>query len=285
MVVVGLRSPRFAVLALDLDGTLLDPVGEVSPRVADALARAVAAGVRPILCTGRRFRRTVPIARRIGLDSPLVCHSGALIKTVDDGTIWRADWDRPLFERVRAVLQEHDEPTVSFHDRPMRDADFVVAVARTGRPLFDDFLDGNREHAEVAPDWLTDPSRTHFHLTAIGERGRMLALEQALHDRLGLDVQTFVQKSPSYAGTMGEILRADANKWAAIGVVCERWGVPLDQVCAVGDDMNDLPMIRGAGLGVAMGHAPAVVRDAAGLVVPTNAEDGVAQLINDVILG
>ena len=284
VVVNGPTARRWAVLALDLDGTLLDPAGAVSPGVRAALARAVAAGIRPVLCTGRRFRRTLPIAWSIRLDAPLVCHSGALIKRPDERTVWRADWDRDLFEEVVAVFRRHDQPAISFHDRPEAEPDFVVDVARTGRPLIDDFLDGNRRHAEVAPAWADDPTRTHFHLTAIGTRPAMLDLEGAIHEALGDRVQTFVQKSPSYAGTMCEVLRADANKWAAIGIVCDAWGVPLDRVVAVGDDMNDIPMIRGAGLGVAMGHAPDVVRAAADLVIATNADDGVARLIDDVLL-
>lgn len=275
---------RWAVLALDLDGTLLDPEGSVSPGVRAALGRARAAGIRPVLCTGRRFRRTLPIARSVRLDSPLVCHSGALIKTADEATTWRADWDRGLFEAVLAVFRRAGQLPISFHDRAETEADFVVDVAQTGDPLIDDFLLGNAEYAEVAPGWADDPDRTHFHLTAIGERPRMLELQRALGEALGDRVQTFVQKSPSYAGTMCEVLRADANKWSAIGRVCEGWGVGLDRVVAVGDDMNDVPMIAGAGLGVAMGHAPAVVRSAARLVVGTNAEDGVARLIDDVLL-
>ena len=277
-------SRRCRVLALDLDGTVLDPAGRVGADTAAAIGRAAAAGIRPVLCTGRRPRRTAPIARELGLDTPIVCNSGALIATLDDRTTWRADWDRGLFEDVLAVFRAHGQEAISFLDRPEGEPDFVLAVPRTGRPLADDFLDRNRPFAEVDPGWEADPGRTHYHLSAIGDRAAMLELEVALHAALPGRVQTFVQKSPSYAGTMCEVLRADANKWSAVRHLCDAWGVDPAEVCAVGDDMNDIPMIRGAGLGVAMGHAPAVVRAAADLVVGTNAEGGVAQLIDGVLL-
>ena len=280
-----LPHPRFRLLALDLDGTLLDSDGRIAHETARAIERIVAAGIRPVLCTGRRPRRTIPIARELGLSGPIVCNSGALIKsTADQATLWRADLGPPVVAEILAVFRSFDQPAISFLDRPGGEADFVVAVPRTGRPLIDDFLDQNRDFAEVAPGWEDEPGRTHFHLTAIGTRPAMLELERALHQALGPQVQTFVQKSPSYAGTMSEVLRADANKWTAILQLCSLWQIRPAEVCAVGDDMNDIPMIRGAGLGVAMGHASPAVIAAADLVVRTNAAGGVAQLIDEVIL-
>lgn len=112
----------------------------------------------------------------------------------------------------------------------------------------------------------------------------MLSLESTILDRFSGRVQTFVQKSPLYAGTMCEVLRHDASKWTAILHLAALWGIDPSEICAVGDDMNDLPMIARAGLGVAMAHAPSVVRDAAGHVTLDNDEDGVAVLIDDVLL-
>ncbi len=276
--------PRYRLLALDLDGTLLNPQGEVAPETASAIARAGKAGLLPVLCTGRRPRRTVPIARSLGLRTPVVCNSGALIKGLDDQTVWRADWDRDLFERVLEVFHCFDEPAISFADCSGDRADFVVAVPRTGRPLFDDFLERNLDFAEVAPNWTDEVDRNHFHLTAIGALPAMLDLERGLVEALGGRVQTFVQKSPSYAGTMCEVLRSDANKWTAVRHLCEIWGIEPAQVCAVGDDMNDIPMLRGAGLGVAMGHASTEVRASADLVIGTNNAGTLARLIDEVLL-
>ena len=83
---------------------------------------------------------------------------------------------------------------------------------------------------------------------------------------------------------MCEVLRHDASKWAAILHLADLWGVAPDEICAVGDDMNDIPMIEGAGLGVAMGHAPAAVRDAADHVTGDHDNDGVAMLVDRVLL-
>ena len=71
---------RYRLIAIDIDGTLLDPASQLRPAVRAALRRAFAAGVGVLLCTGRRYRTAMPVAADAGLDLPLVCHSGALVK-------------------------------------------------------------------------------------------------------------------------------------------------------------------------------------------------------------
>ena len=112
----------------------------------------------------------------------------------------------------------------------------------------------------------------------------MLAFQQLVIDCLEGRVQTFVQRSPRYVGTMCEILRHDASKWTAVLHLANLWDVDPAEICAVGDDVNDIPMIRNAGLGVAMGHAPADVLAAADHVTGAHDEDGVAMLVDEVLL-
>ena len=182
------------------------------------------------------------------------------------------------------VFLGRDEPAVSFTDRSPDEGDFLVASPSTGRPLFDDYLDQNRLHAEVIPDFLGRADLKHYHLCAIGTRSSMLDFEAAILDRVPGKARTFVQRSPRYAGTMCEVLRHDASKWTALLHLAELWGIDPREICAVGDDMNDVPMLRGAGLGVAMGHANSEVLAAADLVTGADDEDGVAMLIEGVLL-
>jgi Cof subfamily protein (haloacid dehalogenase superfamily) len=290
--------PRYRILALDVDGTLLDRDGTLRPRTAAAVARAARAGIRPVLCTGRRYRRARPIAEQLGLDAPLVCNSGAIVKDPrDHGTLWRADFDTVLAADVLELFQVHDQPAVVFTDRGPEDADFLVPAFPTGRNLFDDYVSQNRAHAEIHSSWQRETTSRDgrdlalrgddplFHVCAIGTRAEMLAFEQATHERIDGRVQTFVLRSSKYLGTMCEILRVDASKWTAVLHLAELWGVEPGEICAVGDDANDIPMIRHAGLGVAMGHAHPDVRAVADLITGGHDEDGVAMLVDEVLLG
>lgn len=280
-------SLRFRILALDVDGTLLDGRGALRPGTAEAVSRAARAGIRPVLCTGRRFRRARPIAERLGLGAPMVCNSGAIVKSSDGSrTLWRADFEPADVALLLDFFKRRDEPLIAFADRPPdHDADFIVARKPTGRHLFDEYVALNEPHALVLPDWPETLAREPlFHLCAIGERPAAAALERALHDEFPDRFRTFVQKSPRYAGTMCEVLRSDAGKWSAVLHLAELWDVAPQEICAVGDDLNDLPMIEGAGFGVAMGHAPEVVRLAADHVTGDNEQDGLASFVERVLL-
>jgi 5-amino-6-(5-phospho-D-ribitylamino)uracil phosphatase len=280
-----LSKNRFRILALDIDGTLLDRAGKLRKRTVEAVGRAIRAGIKPVLCTGRRYRRALPIAIELGLETPIVCNSGAMVKHPSGHrTLWRADLPRSVLIEIFEVFRHRQELAVSFTDRSPDKFDFMVTNAPTGRPLFDDYLDQNRNHAEVDPDWPSRPDRMHYHLCAIGTLPAMREFERAILDRVPGLVQTFVQKSPRYAGTMCEILRHDANKWTAMLQLAELSEIGPEAICAVGDDMNDLPMLRGAGLGVAMGHACPEVIAAADLVTGADDEDGLATLIEDYLL-
>lgn len=277
---------RFRLLALDVDGTLLDHEGILRPSTAAAVANAARAGIRPVLCTGRRYRRALPVARQLGLDAPLVCNSGALVKDpADHSTLWRADFDPLLAREILAVFRNQDEPAVSFTDRSPDAFDLRIAGFPTGRDLFDEYVALNRSHADIDPElmdrWHGEP---HFHVCAIGTREKMLEFEQTVLGTLSDRVRTFVQKSPRYSGTMCELLHPDASKWSAILHLAAIWGIGPSEICAVGDDMNDVPMLEGAGLGVAMGHAPAAVRAVADHITGDHESDGVGTFINEVLL-
>jgi len=279
------NRPVYRILALDVDGTLLDREGTLRPSTAEAVARAAAAGIRPVICTGRRYRRARPIAEQLGLDTPLVCNSGALVKDPrTHETLWRANFDAPLVGKLLSLFHEQNRLPLSFTDRPPDDLDFLIGQDPTGLPLFDDYLERNRGHGEVDPTWAERAEGgLHYHVCTIGTRPEMLAFQNVIMSHLSGQVRTFVQRSPRYAGTMCEVLHHEASKWSALLHLAELWGVSAEEICAVGDDANDLPMIQGAGLGVAMGHAPEEILSAADHVTGDHDNDGVAMIINHIL--
>jgi Cof subfamily protein (haloacid dehalogenase superfamily) len=288
-----MSARRFQVLALDVDGTLLGPDGSLRPRTVAAVARAARAGIRPVLCTGRRYRRARAIAQQLGIDTPLVCNSGAIIKDpAIHHTLWRADFDAALAADVLDLFHIENHPAVAFTDRSPNEPDFIIAAYPTGREAFDDYVSQNRDHAEIDVAWRSrtassvrrDQHERLFHVCAIGTLDEMERFERAVLGKLTGRIQTFVQRSSRYLGTMCEILRHDASKWTAILHLAELWGVEPSAICAVGDDVNDIPMIKNAGLGVAMGHARVEVRGAADWITGNHEEDGVAMLVDDVLL-
>lgn len=262
-------TQRYRVLALDVDGTLLGPDRLIPPSTKAAVSRAAAAGLRPVICTGRRYRRARPIATELGLDAPLVCNSGALVKDPASGrTLWRADLDPQVAGAVLALFRRLGRDAVGMLDHDLTGPDFLIPDAEPSCPLFRDYVDRNREHARIDPQWMFDRSPVgHFHLFAIGDRSAMLDAERDVLELAGGRVRTFVQRSPAYQGTMCEVLDAEAGKWSALLHLLELWEIDAAEVVAVGDDQNDAPMLEGAGLGVAMNHAPESVKAVADVVL------------------
>jgi Cof subfamily protein (haloacid dehalogenase superfamily) len=272
------------LLALDVDGTILDRSGKLVPIVRDAVREAQAAGIRIVLCTGRRFRRASAIAAELGIDSPMVCNSGALVKCPTSArTLWRADHSAGHTVAILESIEQAGIPALSFLDADLVGPDFVTAAEPSGCPLFDQYLQANKGLGTIDPEWQTPSaieSRGHFHVCGSGTREAMTLLERSIHDRLPeANFRTFVQKSPNYVAWMCEVLRSDANKWTALRIVSDGWEIAPENICAVGDDSNDVPMLAEAGWAVAMGHAEPEIRSHAHWVAPSNAEHGVADVV------
>ncbi len=281
-------SQPIELLALDVDGTILDRTGSLHESVRRALQEAEASGVRVILCTGRRFRRASAMASALGSSSPMVCNSGALVKCpVSARSLWRAEHSPEHVGTILDVIAEAGVPALSFLDAGLEGPDFVTAADPSGCPLFDQYLRSNTGFARIDPNWqtrLADRDEAHFHVCAAGSHEAMAEIERKLHERLpDARFRTFVQKSPNYVAWMCEVLRGEASKWTALRSLTDAWGIAPESICAVGDDANDVPMIAAAGWGVAMGHAEPEIRRHAHWVAPSNTEHGVVDVVRIVL--
>ncbi|MGD9648122.1 MAG: Cof-type HAD-IIB family hydrolase [Pirellulales bacterium] len=276
---------RYRLLALDIDGTLVNLDDEISPATRAALVRAAATGTRIVLATGRRYGRAVHLAHTltelVGQTCPLVTSSGALVKDpADHRTLHLAELPRPALLKILRTIDAAGFEPIFYADTYHEGYDLYCRTTDVTCPLLAEFMARNAPFAQVWPRLVEDPPAGIFGGFAMGTRAAMLDLAREL-DRVAPGVlYTHVLRSPKYTGFMCEIAPAGATKWAAIVRIAEHWGIPPAEICAVGDDVNDVPMIEGAGLGIAMGNAPEEVREAADRVAPTLDEDGLAQAID-----
>ena len=119
----------------------------------------------------------------------------------------------------------------------------------------------------------------------MGTQPQMLDLQRLLHERLPGLLHTHVLRAARYAGHICELFPAGVTKWSAVRRLASAWGINEDAICAVGDDVNDLPMIRAAGWGVAMGNAQPAVKAAADQVVSSHDEDGLVEVVQWLLDG
>jgi Cof subfamily protein (haloacid dehalogenase superfamily) len=268
------------MLALDIDGTLVNSRDELTPATAAAVHRAAEAGIRVALVTGRQYSRALPLAQALHLDAPIVSACGSLIKRPGDhATLFRAKFPRETLADVLAIVNAAGYDPVVYTDTFHEGHEYHYPSAPPRQAELVEFLTLNSDNGRHAGDLLESPPGGVFALFAIGARDAMFALRDALHERLPNQLYIHVLRSPRYSGFMCEIALVGMTKWSAVQRLAREWGIADDEICAVGDDVNDLPMIEGAGLGVAMGNAPQEVRRVAKRVAPRNDDDGLVEVV------
>jgi hydroxymethylpyrimidine pyrophosphatase-like HAD family hydrolase len=292
---VTVAASQTRLLVLDVDGTVTNSRHEVSQATCDAVGRIRAAGIRIVLATGRRYRDTLPVAARLGIDGPLITASGALTKrTSDHATLARAEFGPGVLEGVVAcIVAAGHEPVLysdsyadgfDFHCRSLAVDPTPAGDVERGIQGLAEYLERNRALASVVPDLHRQPPPGVFAGFAMGPHRAMLDLEQSLYARFPGQLSLHTIRSPRYLNWMCEIAPVGVTKWSGVLSLAREWGIVAAEVCAVGDDVNDLPMIRGAGLGIAMGNAQPEVLAAADRIVGRQDDDGLVD-VADLILG
>jgi Cof subfamily protein (haloacid dehalogenase superfamily) len=277
-------SVTYRILALDIDGTILDPFGKLTPSVRSEIAAARRSGLWVILCTGRRFRTALPFALELELSGAIVVHNGVVVKDIASGSTLRHAYLAPSeIPEVISFVRRTGSPMIyvdTFHENN----DILVERASTPHAFQQDYLDDATGHFQTVDD-LHEHVRTDVVMVSTMADEQTVDAMRTDADRLfGARISTHSLINKNYQGSILEFLSPASGKWAALASLAEAAGIPAEEIIAVGDDMNDIEMLRGAGTGVAMGNAADAVKEAADVVVRSNAEGGVVDAIKRAML-
>jgi Cof subfamily protein (haloacid dehalogenase superfamily) len=257
---------------------------ELTPVTRDALRRAVAAGIYVVLATGRRYGRVLHLVEPIGIEMPLVTASGALVKDArDHRTLHRAEFDEDALRGLLSFMDEQGHAPILSADSYAEGFEFYYRDAFLDRPELAEFLERNTHRCRRWEQTFDTLPPAVFAGFVMGTPEEMRALGDEIHRRWPGVFYTHVLKSPRYEGFLCEFMPAGTTKWAAIELLAGDWGIGHEQICAVGDDVNDIDMIREAGLGVAMGNALPPVKAVADRIAPGHDEDGVAAVVEWIL--
>lgn len=303
---------RYDLLAIDLDGTLLGHGGghgggsdvrggSVSDRNKDALRRARDAGVRTVICTGRGLAECRHVTTSIAQTDPVVVAGGAIIACPQtSATLHRFSMPEHVAVQAVDIMLASGHAALVLKDPIAAGYDYLVVRGPGNIPLdpvtrwwFESMAVRVREVESLAHD--EHPEHT-VRVGACGSSSHMAAAESLIRQRFNGAVvvhQFGAVVAPNHVKTnaSGETLHVleafdhQANKWSAISHLARQWGIPASRIAAIGDEINDLSMIEGAGLGIAMGNAIPKVKAVANQHTAPNHEDGVAQAIDRIIEG
>ena len=259
------------LLALDLDGTTLNHMGELSPRVADAI-RELHDDVEVVVATGRSIIATTPILRQLGLDTGYaICANGALTLELDESiepgfsVIDKVTFDpRSVLEKLRHALP---------------DARIAVEEPGVGFKVSRHFPDGELmgESREVTWEELVEHPVTRVTL-----RQPEVTPEEFMEmvERAGLHGVSYAVGWSSWL----DINPEGVSKASALELVRRRLGIEPIHTVAVGDQRNDVEMLHWAAWGVAMGNAPDEVKAVADEVTHHVDEDGLVPILQELSL-
>lgn len=274
----------YRLLALDLDGTLLDPAGVLTEAAREAVAGARRAGLEVVLCTGRRFRTALPVLRALELEGQVVVHNGAVVKEVSTGrTVHQSYLPADLYPDALALLREVASPLV-YVDTYHEDTDILTEKNGAAiHPFQLDYVDDHAEHCRFVDDLAGTRRDDVIMLSLMADQETLRPLRDRVEERLGARIKTLLIINKNYRGHILELFSPRSSKWSALLPVAARAGVAPEEIAAIGDDANDAELLRHAGLGIAMGNAVEEVREAADVIVAGNDEGGVVEAIERVL--
>lgn len=265
------------LVAIDIDGTLLNSERKITPEVKATIKTAIEAGVNIVIATGRPTIGIEHIINELDLTSDhsySITYNGALVQNTGTKEIvlkHPMTFDDYLdLEYLSRKLNVHfhvqDATTMYTANRNISPYTINEAML-TGIPLVYRAVDEMTEQIEfIKMMMIDDPKVLDEAITKI---------PQSYRDRF-----TMVKSDTIYF----EILNKKASKGGAVFELADRLGIQRDEVMAIGDNENDLSMIEAAGVGVAMGNAVASVKKAADKITKTNDEHGVAHALKEWVL-
>lgn len=262
---------NYQLIATDLDGTLLNSQGRVTPEVADAVRQASAAGIELIIASGRNRPAVEPVLQELGLRTPHIGTGGAYLAHPDGRLLFHEPVPATYIPEIVDITRHYRlgmgffEVDATYLEGPTGWVEWMLKYySSPGTLVVEDILAaGIGLPGKIF--WWGDISPLLDAVSTLEGRNLPLTLVRSLEN--GFEIN-------SVGVTKGRALQA----YAALK------GIPMEQVVTFGDHHNDLSMFAVAGLAVAMGNSPAEVQASAQVVAPTNDQSGLAWGIQNLVL-
>jgi Cof subfamily protein (haloacid dehalogenase superfamily) len=275
-----MTAPAFPIrlIALDIDGTLIGDDLTIGARTVAAIRAATARDVAVSLVTGRMVSSAMRFARALDLRGPVIGYQGGLIRAMpppDSPRLGRLLRHTPLSavaarDIVTWTREQGLDPHLNHLER------FIL---RADDPNADDYSAFMGSRAELVPDLLAAIRHPVTKVLAVGEPPRPSELAERARAHFAGTADVTISH-PRFL----EFVAPGVSKGRAVRWLARRLGVPLAAALAIGDQWNDLEMLAEVGHGAAMPTAPHEVRAVARYIAPPLADEGVAALIEQLVL-
>jgi len=288
-------ATKTKLIGVDLDGTLLAPGGVLRPRTAQAVKRARDAGLYVCVATGRSYRESVNalsgMDARLGTDAAglHVFAGGAMVidrlDATPDGYRVAARQAMPpqLAREFCRIVEELGHAVQVLQDPTSTGIDMLRS---SNQPIDDretQWLAANPVRVREADDLQDHHHQDTVRCSVVVDSSSMLRVESAIQDALVGRAYWHCIRVPSAGVDVLECFGPGVNKWTGLQLVGRLMGIPDEAIAAVGDDVNDVDMIKSAARSYAMGNAIPALKELADEIIDNNENDGVAQLLDHLI--
>jgi Cof subfamily protein (haloacid dehalogenase superfamily) len=262
----------YKLIAIDLDGTLLTDELIITPGTVKAIQKAVELGTVVTIATGRMFPSAQRFARQLGINVPLITYQGAIIKDVDEKEV--------MYERLipADIAQKLVEITNErkLHLQVYQD-DILYGASENEKLIA--YSEKSKVPYKVEPDLGKLAKRGFTKVLFIEESDDLEILQDELRALFG-DRAHISKSAVNYL----EVTDPEANKGSALLHLANILGIDRTEIIGIGDNHNDIELIKTAGLGVVMGNGVKELKEIADYVSFTNNEEGVLHAIEKFIL-
>lgn len=289
----------YKLVAIDLDGTLLNSYGEVSEATKNALQKAKSQGVEIVLASGRPISSTESLAIELGVDNYLISGNGSAVFDIKNQKVI---YDRFLNKEQVLKIAKLCEKNSFFYN--VYTEDEVIASSLNYNVLFYykenlKKIEEKRTHINVVQNiekYIEESGKEKFLKITVCDESQFIfnSIMKRLKMIEDIDVleTAYMSKKKIKSGTEDvdiqyfytEITNRNVNKWSAIEFLLEKLNINKEEVLTIGDNMNDIEMIQNAGLGIVMGNSNPKMKEIAKEIVSDNNSEGVLEAFNKFIL-
>ena len=258
------------LIVTDIDGTILPYDGVFRPAVLDCIKDLSQRGVKVVLATGRMHSSTTPIAQKLGLKNPIISYQGGLIKDINGKTLYQSNLDKDIAKDVIKWARENNVHLNLYRDDKLyvECDDEIIQFYIKGK--FVDYTVCNFDELEIdninkllAVD-IKDPELVTVWSHILQEKYPQLYI---------------VKSSPYYC----EIGSKGARKSKGVEFLRNYWNLKEDEVMTIGDQDNDIDLVKCGGIGVAMGNGTEKLKQCADYITDTVTNDGFVRAVEKFV--